>query len=74
MLQKLGEPWAFLVQLTHGGVVEFKEHPGKTRSRRGSDFAAGRSVTSRVLQSVYSLAAVAFIFYLNYWNLLGFRY
>jgi len=28
----------------------------------------------RVLHSVFALAALAFVAYLNYWNLLGFRY
>lgn len=32
------------------------------------------SVTERIFHLMYSLAAVGFIFYLNYWNLLGFRY
>jgi hypothetical protein len=28
----------------------------------------------RLMHSVYALAAVASVAYLNYWNLLGFRY
>ena len=32
------------------------------------------TLSARLLHSVYTLAALAFVAYLNYWNLLGFHY